>query len=94
MQHGNISVQTFLPTNQDSAKSVKPTVGSFNDPSTRFVTDLTFDLLELFPSAANVNGKMELFGQVFHFLKIIAFIQTKILRFVCGGLRALRRNVF
>ena len=82
MQHTHIVFGLFIPTNQNSAETVHPTVCSLDHPAPRFEASVPLDLLRLFSARTNVRRETEFFSQITHFVVVIPFVQAQVLRFV------------
>src|SRR5258707_242448 len=83
MKHCYIVLGFLVPTDENSAETIQPTVRSFYHPTPRFDAGVTFQFLRLFASAMNVGGKAELFHQVADLVIVITFVHAHSLR-CCG----------
>ena len=92
MQERNVVLWLLVPTNQDAAEAIHPTMGAFHHPPSRPFACFVFDLLSLFTSGANMGRKAKFFQNLAHRLIIIAFVQTHPLRLFWGWLRALHHH--
>ena len=94
MQKGKVGFRFLVPTDQNAAKAIHPTMGSFHDPASGAFSSFFLDGLGFFATTADMSRKPELFQHVSHFLIIIAFIQTHILLFSGRGFGSFDHNVF
>ena len=81
MQHTQIILRSFLPPDQDSTKSVHPTVCSLHDPASGFEACRSLESLCFFAPRTKVECIMKLGGQCSNFVIVIPFVQTQTLRF-------------
>lgn len=79
MEHGEVGVHSFLPSDQHTAEPVHPAVGSFDDPAPGPEASLLLDGLGLLPSGADVGREAEVPGQIPNFIKVVALVQAQAL---------------
>ncbi len=82
MQHTRVILRFLLPTNQNATVSIHPTVGPFSHPAASLEPRGTPDQLRLLTARANMRREPEFPRQVTHFVKVIPFVQTQVLRLV------------
>ncbi len=92
MQHARVVLRFLLPTNQNATVSVHPTVCSFSHPAASPKPRGTPDQLGFLTARANMRREPEFPGQIAHFVKVIAFVQTQVLRPVPRRPGSLHRN--
>ena len=80
MQEGDVILGLLFPTNQNTSEAVQPTVGSLHDPAPGPLAGLFRDFLGLLTPRANMSRKTELNQGISHFLIVVSFVQTHILR--------------
>ena len=76
MQKGDIVFGLLVPTNQNAAKTIHPTMRTFNDPTSRTLGRILFELLGFFTPRPNMSREAKFCQKVANFLKIISFIKT------------------
>ncbi len=82
MQHTRVILRFLLPTNQNATVSIHPTVCPFSHPAASLESRGTPDQLRLLTARANMRREPEFPRQVTHFVKVIPFVQTQVLRFL------------
>jgi hypothetical protein len=78
MQHRKEGVLSDLPTNQDSSKSVHPTVSALDDPSTSSYSRFADELLLLLAATADVQSE-EGTGNHSWLFVVVPFVETEVL---------------
>lgn len=82
MQHTRVILRFLLPTNQNATVSIHPTVCPFSHPAASLKPCGTPDQLRLLTPRANMRREPEFPRQITHFVKVIPFVQTQVLRLV------------
>ncbi len=82
MQHTRVILRFLLPTNQNATVSIHPTVCPFSHPAASLKPRGTPDQLCLLATRANMRREPEFPRQVTHFVEVIPFVQTQVLRLV------------
>src|SRR5260370_26049993 len=85
MEHSDIVLGLLGPPDEDSTKSVHPTMSAFHLPSPRFPMCLTLHLVRLFSFWRNMCREGKFLGEFLDLIVGIAFIETQILLFVRAG---------
>lgn len=93
MEKGSIILSLLFPANQDAAKSVQPTMRSFNNPTPCSKSSFLFQGLGLLTTRSNVSCKSKLLEGVSDLQVIVSFIQTHSLRTLLGRFRAVCHDV-
>src|SRR5690349_12827046 len=63
MKQAQVVLSLFLPADQQTAKTIHPTMSPLNDPTSSFVTDLAFDGLSFFIPRSNMQCVAKLLAQ-------------------------------
>ena len=92
VEHGEIGIGAFLPTDEDAAEAVEPGVGAFDDPAAGAKAGLAPERLRLFAAAADVGGEAELGAELAHLVIVVAFVEAESLRLLRGRGRPLDRD--
>src|SRR6266852_5528941 len=92
MKHRQIVFRFLAPADENSAKTVHPTMRTFHDPSARFFKNLALEFLRLFSARANMSSKAKLLNYLAHLIVVVPFVQTETLRFLLGWLRTFHGN--
>src|SRR5260370_12536274 len=82
MKHRQIVFRFLAPADENSAKTVHPTMRSFHDPSTRFFKNLALEFLCLFSACANMTCKAKLLNYLAHLIVVLPFVQPEASRFL------------
>ncbi len=82
MQHTRVILRFLLPTNQNATVSIHPTVCPFSHPAASLKPRGTPDQLRLLTARANMRREPEFRCQITHFVKVIPFVHTQVLRLV------------
>jgi hypothetical protein len=80
VEHGEVSVGAFLPTDEDAAEAVQPGVAAFDDPAAGAEAGLAFDRLRFLAAGADVRGEAKLLGELVHLRVVVALVQAEALR--------------
>lgn len=94
MQHGKVSRWLLFPTDENTPKTVHPTVRSLDNPTPRFVARLLLEGLGFFATRANVRREAELNKDGAHFIVVVALVQAHALRLLRCWLRTGNRDAF
>lgn len=94
MEHCDISVWSFRPAYQNSSKAIHPTMGSFNNPPSRFFPCAFFQFLCFFSPRSYMQGETKLFSKFLNFIANISCIKTEMLFLLFRGSWFLYLNVF
>jgi hypothetical protein len=86
MEQGDIILGFLIPTDQGGTKPIHPSVGSFDNPTTRLGACLTFVFLALLLTLRNVCLVTKFPKDLPYFVIIIAFVHTQPLGLVRPGL--------
>ena len=82
MPHTRVILRFLLPTNQNATVSIHPTVCPFRHPAASLKPRGTPDQLRLLTARANMRCEPEFRCQITHFVKVIPFVHTQVLRLV------------
>ena len=80
MQHAHVIFRFLLPTNQNATVSIHPTVCPFSHPAASLEPRGTPKQLRLLTARANMRREPEFPRQITHFVIVIPFVQTQVLR--------------
>src|SRR3954452_22950690 len=94
MKHSDVVLCFLVPTDENGAEAVEPTMGPLHDPTPRFDTGLAFYVLPLLTSTVNVSGKAELLHQVTDFVVVVTFVHAHPLRLGGSGFGLVDGNAF
>ncbi len=94
MQHSRVVLRFLFPTNENATVSIHPTVCPFSHPAASLEPRGTPDQLRLFTARANMRREPELHRQITHFVIVIPFVQTQVLRPVRRRWRSSYGNAF
>lgn len=94
MKQRQIIFGFLFPPRQDAAKTVHPSMGSLDSPTSGFKSSLMFNRLYFFTTRMNVSRIVEFFHQVLYLIRIITFIKTHTLLFPFCWLWPFDRNTF
>src|SRR4051794_27704338 len=92
MNHGKIVGGLLAPPNQDSAKSVHPTMRTLDYPASRFSACLAHEILGLFAARTNMGCEAEFFHYGAHLIVIITLVHAHPLWFSGSRFWPLHRN--
>jgi phosphate transport system regulatory protein PhoU len=82
MEHPHVIFRFLLPTNQDAPVAIHPTVCPFRNPAASPKPGGASDQLRLATTRTNMRRELEFPRQIAHFLKVVPFVQTQMLRLV------------
>ncbi len=82
MQHTRVILRFLLPTNENATVAIHPTVCPFSHPAASLKPRGTTDQLGFLSARTNMCREPEFPGQVTHFVIIIPFVQTQVVRLV------------
>jgi hypothetical protein len=94
MQHGDVGIGALLPPDQDSAKSIHPTMGSLNYPPAHAKAGGLFDRFYFFTARPNVSREFEFLNERSRFGVVVALVEAEILRLTARRPRTRNRNAF
>ena len=80
MQHARVILRFLLPTNQNATVSIHPTVRPLSHPAASLEPRGTPNQLRFFTARANMRREPEFHCQITHFVIVIPFVQTQVLR--------------
>src|SRR5437588_6902034 len=92
MEHGDIVLRLLVPTNEDTAEAIHPTVRPLDYPAAGLVARAALDRLRLVRALGNVRRKAEFRHDLLRFCVVVPVIQAQALRRLGGWLGALYRN--
>ena len=94
MQHAGGMPRFLLPPNQKATGSIHPTVRPFSHPAASLEPRGTPDQLRLLAARANMRREPEFHRQITHFVIVIPFVQTQVLRFLTRRPGSFHGNAF
>src|SRR5712692_5163576 len=94
MEEAQIVLDLFVPSNEDTAKTVHPPVSALHHPTPSFEADLPFDLLRLLLPGSNMQRVAKFLSQRPYLVIVVAFIQAEMLGLFFRGLRSINGDAF
>ena len=88
MQKAKVVFGFLLPTDQNPAESVHPTVSAFNHPTSGSGASFPFERASFLAPRANMRREAKFNQDIPHFLVIVALVQADPLGMLGGGLGA------
>ena len=92
MKQPNIVFRFLFPSDKNSAKTIKPAMGAFNNPATCFFACIYSQLFGLITTGFYMCGISKLLNKLPHFIKIISFVKAEVLPVVRPWFRTLQDN--
>src|SRR4051812_8015191 len=92
MQHAEVVLDLFLPTDQNPAESIHPTVSPLHHPATGLEPRLPLQRLGLLASGPHMRREAELPDQLPGVVVVVTLVQTHPLRFLLRRLGTLDRD--
>ena len=92
MNKSKVVLRFLLPTDQDTAEAIHPTVCSLRHPTACFEANLMLDRLSFFTARANMGGIGKFLDQSSYLTGIISLVQTHPLRLLLRRLWARDRD--
>ncbi len=80
VQHARVILRFLFPTNENATVSIHPAVCPFSYPAASLEPLGTSDQLRLLTARANMRREPEFHRQITHFVIVIPFVQTQVLR--------------
>ena len=94
VEHSQIVVQTLLPTDEQASEPIQPAMAALDHPTAGAVTGEGLFFLPLLASAADVGCVSVPCRQLLNLSKVIALVQTQMLRLSRSGNRTFRHHRF
>ncbi len=85
----DLPLDLFVPSNEDTAKTVHPPVSALDHPTPSFEADLPFDLLRFLLPGSNMQRVAKFLSQRPYLVVVVAFIQAEMLGLFFRGLRSI-----
>lgn len=92
MQHCDVGITPFLPTDEDRAKAIHPAVGTLDDPATSPEAGSPLDRFGFLAARTNVCGQAELDREGTYLVVVVALVEAPSLRSALGWLRPIDQN--
>jgi hypothetical protein len=80
MQHCDVGITPFLPTDEDGAKAIHPAMGAFHDPATSPEPGRPLDRSGLLAARTNVRGQAELDCESTNLVVVVTLVEAPPLR--------------
>ena len=92
MKQPDIVIRFLFPADKNSAKTIKPAMGAFNNPAACFFAHIYSQLFGLIATGFYMCGIPKLLNKLPHFIKIISFVKAEVLPVVRPWVRTLQDN--
>ena len=87
MKHGKVVFRFLLPPDENATKAIHPTMGALYYPAAGAFASFALEFLSFLAPCPNMCCEAKLGHDVPHFLKVIPFVETEILRSIWCGYR-------
>ena len=94
MKHSKVVFRFLLPPDENAAKAIHPAMGALYHPAASPFASFALEFFGFLAPCSNMCCKAKLGQDVTHFLKVIPFVETEIMRCLRCGYRPLDHDAF